>query len=258
MQFKEAKTLMKELNTPHIRVIGPDGKRIYDLFNEVSVENAIAKLESLLPTLRTYGRVNFIAGTDAHKKQHFKDAYQWPITFEGTNEVIPHIQGDNAYTGIKTGYVSALEADLKAQLAAMTMQMTLQKQIDELSAKINGAKEPDKWEKLIDKYLPMAGMVFKIDDEKMANMSKIASLQAMSNTSQNSAGINGLNIQQKPKELIQGTEEEKKLVAEIITEMDKLEEKISAKKILALIKGLNEKPEFADQAITFMTMNKTT
>lgn len=254
MQFKEAKTLMKELNTPHIRVIGPDGKRIYDLFNEVSVENAIAKLESLLPTLRTYGRVNFIAGTDAHKKQHFKDAYQWPITFEGGNDAIIQPGGDNAYTGIKTGYVSKLEADLMAQVSTLNLQINFQKQIDDLNAKITGATKEDKWEKLLDKYLPMAGLVFKIDDDKIAQMSKIASLQAMGN--QNQAGINGLSIQQKPKELIQGTEEEKKLVAEIITEMDKLEEKITAKKILALIKGLNEKPEFADQAITFMNMNK--
>jgi hypothetical protein len=253
MQYNDAIKLMKELDTPHVKVVDTSGNRIYDCTEESSVENTIAKLNAFLPTLKTYGRVNFIAATDTVKKQNWKDAYKWSVTFDGSTDTNVQPNQNNQVQGIKQGYISEREANLMAKLEAMNLTMEFQKKIDELEKKISGTGSEDKIEKYISKYLPILGAFVKIDDEKIGNMMKIAQIQGMQAPAQ---GMAGLNVIQNPKPVIQQTAEEQKQVAEIISEMDKLEQKVSIDKILLLLKGLNEKPEFAEQAINFMKMSK--
>jgi hypothetical protein len=253
MQYNDAIRLMKDMDALHVKVVDTGGKRVYECLDELSVENTIAKLNAFLPTLKSYGKVNFIAATEGIKKQNFKDAYHWPVTFDGSTDTNVQTSQNNSTQGVKQGYVSAKEAELMASIERLTLMNTYDKKLADLEAKISGKPE-DRIEKMISKYLPILGAFVKIDDEKINNMMRIAQIQGMQAPQQNA--IAGLNIQQNPKPQIQATAEEQKIVAEIITEMDKLEQKVSVDKILLLLKGLNEKPEFAEQAINFMKMSK--
>lgn len=240
---------MKELNTPYLKIIDTSGKRVYDILDQSSAENTINKLNDFLPTLRSYGRLNFIAATEAIKKQNWKDAYNWTITFEGV--ALPQNQNQTQNINPSKGFVSHNEASLMAQVQAMQMQMQMQKQIDEIK-NLLGAKTQ---EQPFEKYLPMLGMFVDITDEKIANMMKLAQIQSIGKGfSNNQTGIAGPQEQTVKK--VELTEDEKKKVDHFNAEIDKLSEKTSLDKLTALVEALNQNPAYIDLALNFMNSNK--
>lgn len=253
MQFDEAIQLMKELKTPYIKVSDTSGNRIFDVTDEQSVENTIDKLKTYLKTIRSLGAVIFVCATETCKKQNWKDAFKWRVTFEGVIQTETKPENNNH---AHRGYISQSEANLMAQVQVLQMQMQFNAKLEELNKKIEGNDKPDRIERIIDKYAPIAGAFFNITPEKYENMAKIASIQGMMGGS-NSKGIAGVNptannVTQQSVEL---SPEEKKQVEDFNNEIEKLSEKTDLEKLTALVRGLNANPGYIDMALGFMNNN---
>ena len=256
MKYSEATKLMKELNTPYIKITDTNGNRIWDCCDEIAAENTVNRLNAFLPTLKTWGACHFTCATEASKKQNWKDAYKWKVTFEDSNT---QVQTDNAAERPKSGYITQTEAALMAQLEALKIQMQMQAQMNELTLKLNDQNKPDKWEKMIDKYAPIAGAFFNITPDKYENMMKIASIQGAINGGGGAPGMAGVNPVSKNNTSteIKLTEEEKMQVDEFNNEIEKLSEKTDLPKLIALVKGLNKNPQYIEMATNFMNnLNK--
>lgn len=264
MKFEEVIKIMTDLNVMHIKVLDTNGKRVIDFTDEQSTENTVNRLKEYLPILSGYGRVTFIGGTENIKKANYKDAYNWVVTFNGSNDVSTqnnaNHQNNNNYT--PKGFVSANEANLMAQLQVLTMQMSFQKQIADLEKKFSlPTAEPD----MIDKYLPMLGMFVDIDDKKIANVMKLAQMQGMAKgtpqlpAQTQSTGMAGtFTGTTKDGTKVEITEQEKVQIDTFNKEIDLLSEKASLEKLTELVKALNSNPAFIEQALVFMNLNKQT
>lgn len=250
MTFDNALKLMADQSITHVRVMDTNNKRVLDI-DGGSVEDAVQKITEHKAILSTYGRVNFLCATDSIRKQNWKDAYSWAVTFTGSNEQAP--KHDPGIGRIPSGFVSQNEAMLMAQLQALTIQMDYTKKMSELEAKFTLAQPKNEG---FEKYIPMMGMFMDIDQTKMQNMMMLMQMQTAMNGKQ-PAGISGLFTPENtaaPAQL-QTTDDEKKLLEDINNNMEALSEKVSLDKINQLLKLLADKPEYADMALNFAAMN---
>lgn len=259
MKFEDVIIIMRDLNVMHVKVIDTQNKRVIDFMEETSVDNTIAKLQGYMGLLSSYGRLTFIGATDAIKKQNWRDAYTWIVTFNGTSAEAPKVnQGVGSFQPMP-GYISQNEAALMAQLSALQLQLNFQKQIADLERKLTVPAQEG--ENMLEKHLPMLGMFMDIDETKMANMMKMAQIQGMMKGSQMPSQTQGIagpftGVNQGTQTKIEVTEQEKAQVAEFNKEIDLLSEKASLEKLITLVKGLNANPGFVDMALTFINQPK--
>jgi hypothetical protein len=259
MTFEEVKNCIRQLNVVSVKITDTNGKKIMEFLDELSPENLISKLENFSPTLQTYGRVTFIAANATQYKQNWKDCYQWPVIFSG---IMPHL--NTAATNpeqANIGFVSKDHAALMATVATLQLQMEFTKQIAELKAQIlNAGGKEEKWERIADKYFPIASamMGIKMEPDQIDNMMKMYQLQAamsgkvpmmQQNPQQGMAGIQSTPT-------LQQTQEEQETEKKIVEQLTMLSQKTTDQKILALIQGLNNNPAWVDMAINFMNQPK--
>lgn len=265
MNFEQAIKTMRELNAPHVKVIDISGKRIIDFTDEPNVEATIIKLNDFISTLRTFGRVNFIVATDSIKKQNWKDAYHWQVTFDGIAATPQNNNANNNNFRVPAGYISEREAILTAQLEALKLQMNFQKQIDELTTKLATPKKEPGFEK----YLPMLALIpgFELTEDKIMNMMRLSQMGNMmqpmtipTQQTQQPQQTNAMAGLPSGKDAngnaIELTEEEKKQVEELNNNIDALSEKVDMQTLINITKAFNEDPQKIELAKMFLNNNK--
>lgn len=256
MTYEEVKNHIRELKVLHVKVIDVQGKKILEFIGELSPENLINKIDCFQSSLQSWGRVTFIAATETQYKQNWKDCFQWPVVFNAavvtTNNHSPQIGA------MPSGFISQSEAMLMAENAKLKLEMDFNKRFSDLEAKINGkdSKEGD-IERLFDKYghfiLPKLGINMAPPTPSADELVKLYHYKAMM---EGNNGMAGLYSGTKNGAKVEATEEEKKQIAEIESELDKLSEKTSVDNIRDLIKGLNENPQFIPMALQHFNSNK--
>ena len=239
MLYSEAIELMRNQNLLYVKVIDTKGNRVMDFLEEDSVENTISKLNQYKTTLTSYGALTFICANETVKKQNFKDAFKWHVTFAETQLPQTLQQGMGS---VPIGYISQSEASLLATLQGLQSQMKFDAELQKLREEINAKKDNG-----FEKYLPMAALLFDIPAEKMQ---MFMAMQGMSQQTKNhSSGINGLN---ENKIEMQATPEEQKELDEIHENVQILIEKIGQEKVNKLLQFLNANPNMLEMSLQFI------
>lgn len=258
--------MLREFNITHVKITDVNGKKIMQFLDEASPESLMMKLDSYMPSIQHYGRVNMIAANDSMKSQNWKDCYQWPVSTNFshiTNANQQPIQQQKSF--IPTGYISQNEATLQAELLALKMQMQLNDKIAELEKKYatKPESETQQIERMVDKYGPMAMalMGFQFTPENMATMSQMYQMQGMMNGTykpQPQTGINGTQTTAAPeqKQQVQMTKEEQDKAVLIVQELDKLSTSIGDDNILQMVKFMNDNPDKQAFVLQFINSQK--
>lgn len=233
--------LVRDMNTPYMKLFDGRDNLLYTIDSgDSGVEESISKLQKLQPFLQPYGRIKITAATPAAKKQSWANSFKWELDFFANNNNA-NLPQQNLPINPSSGMISLREAELLAQVQRLETEKKYDAQFAEINKRLeqNNASDP------IEKYLPLAGLFMNIDDSKMANMMKLASLQG---------AMNGKNIgmagTEKNITTVEGTAEEKVKQVELL--MVELSSKVNIDTIIALLKGLNKNPEMATKALAFL------
>lgn len=239
MTFDEAIEIIKDKELLHVKVIDSKGSKVMEFCDEQSAENTIAQLNRFKNVFSAYGALTFVCANDSIKKQNFKDAFKWLVTFSNTS-VQPHV---NVSGNVPSGYISQNEANLMAQLQALTTQMKFDAEMQKLREEMKEGKKDNGFMQ----YAPMLGLVMDLPPEKMQ---LLMAMGASHNTMHHHApSINGLPTNEPT---MAGTEQEKKLENSISGNVEKIAEKIGLEKVDELLKYLNDNPHMLDVAVNFV------
>lgn len=242
MNLQDAITLIGDRKVLHLKVVDTDGKRVMDLDGSNS-DDLIAQLQQYENILKSYGRLKFVAGTEAILKQNWKDAYCWNIVFSGATPQSP--TPIPLLGAVPPGYISAREAELLAQVKELGLKAEYDKRFADLEKNLEKKLE-DRSDDGFMKYMPMAGLFMDLDEKKVSNMMALAGLQ---NAMSGKPGLAG-----PPAPTTHTTVEEAELIQNINKEMEQLSTKVDVKNIYEFLKVLNEKPEFLT-SLTQMAAN---
>lgn len=238
MSFDEVCKMIVDFNVPYIKVNDINGKRVFQIDDCDTPQATCEKLKQYQAILATCGKITIIGATEGIKKQSWKDAYNWIVTF-GVPSSTTAQTNMPLINPMMNGYVSMDHANLIGKLAGLEQSFELQKQILELKNQIVMGAQPQGFEK----YLPMLGMFMDVSPEKMQNMMMFANMQSLMN---GKAPAQLAGFEQKKGEPnkveLKGTPEEVALMQSITVEMDKLSDKTSLANIDFLLKTLNENP----------------
>jgi len=128
IKFEDIPQLMKELNTPNLRIRDTNDNLIFTIENK-SVDPTVKKLKEICNTLKSYGRIYITAATENVKAARYKNAFEWEVTFSDTPSIAAAPQ-----TVVSSSNDKLLQ-DLQMQLLNLKFEHEKEKQIAELKAK---------------------------------------------------------------------------------------------------------------------------
>jgi len=243
MTFQDAIKLIEDGKYNHLKIVDPEGKKIMEL-NAESSDSLIAQLDSYKQVLSTYGRIKFLAANESIFKQNWKDPFTWNVVFTNASPLTPVA----SIGSVPAGYVSANEAALAAQVESLKKQIEMDKRFSDLEQKI---KEKDN--EGIMQYLPMLGLAMDLPEKKLNSMLALGQIHGLMN-GKTVPGLAGLGAngamkteaewRDQVKPVVSGTDEEKKLIVTINTELEELCKKVEMANVAEFLKTLNAKPEF--------------
>jgi hypothetical protein len=247
IKFDELIEFLRKQNMPYVKISDLAKKRVVEYLEDDNVENTIAELQRIKPTLASYGRLNFKCADEKQKTAKWNDPFCYVVDFmQGST----HIErSENLGGNPPRGYVSEREAALMAELSTLNLSMQFQKQFDDLKKQIDGSNNGDPLQMLY-KFLPIAPLFIK-DPTKLDAMAKMAG--AMNGNNQNTFQIPQGLAGNTSTIHTQMTEQEQKQKMQIIGQgIDALIAHVGIEKVEKLIVGINAKPHLVDTALTFL------
>lgn len=237
IQFDKIDSLLKENDIHHMRIIDRAGINTILDISATTPEELFEKFKSYSEMLSGYQHVTIKAANDAQFKGSWTGSKVWKVFFPGAN------MPGTISAPLNSGGYSKEYLETSIALATIKMQMEFDKKERELEKKFNTGDE-DKYFK----YAPLFAGLLGMTDEQMLKKLQLCSMAGgLSGTNNFTPGV------QQNKLVVQGTEAEKEKFVEDI--VPKIYEKVDKDKFIAVLKSLNEQPEFLEAAYTFMSMN---
>lgn len=240
MTYEHILKLIEEHKIIAVKIDDYKGKLILR-FDEQTPAQLIHKLTMYQDTLTGYGRVVIQAADENSTKKLWRDSFTWEVEFwsMGNNN---KSQAPTHF--IQPGMISAAEAELKLELAQLKQEHAFEKRMNELESKMS--KKGDDGDLM--KYLPLMGLLFKIPEDKLAQMGTLSQVSAALSGKQNTqgTGVNGIGSLKENPEL-KATPEEEKVYDEIEDEIVNLSGKVELTSIRDFMRSLNSDPALIDK-----------
>jgi hypothetical protein len=237
IQADKIGTLLKENDIHHLRIMDRSGANVILDISGATPEEAFDKFMSYAEMLAGYQHLTIKAANEAQFKGSWTGSKIWKVFYPGA------ATPSTISAPTQSGSYSKEYLETSIALATIKMQMEFDKKERELEKKFSTGDE-DKYFK----YAPLFAGLLGMTDEQMLKKLQLCSMAGgLSGTNNFTPGV------QQNKLVVQGTEAEKEKFVEDI--VPKIYEKVDKDKFIAVLKSLNEQPEFIEAAYAYMTMN---
>lgn len=224
IQYDKISGLLISHKAPYWKVFDFYKNLLAENIDNDNIETSVQTLKDMLDSFSVYGRLRVWAATKSQLAGHWQKHFEWEVGF-----VDSKVASGSSPGVVPSGYVHQSVIDAQIALLQAThnfslLEIQLKQKYD---SKSNSLVPPQ--------YLPFIAKAMGME------MDEIKELGAMGQQTA-ALSISGTDDEK--------TDKEKMKIAEQLTVS--LYEKIGWDKLIKLLKGLNKKPELAEQALNFL------
>ena len=215
--------LMVQNKANNLRIFDLNKNRILDI-KEDTPEAAFQKFEHYIPILSAYKNIIVKGGDNAKEAQSFTNANEWRVYFEASNT-----SNQMAAIPMPQNIESKEYAELKMAFELYKKDVEFEKRFKTLEEKLE-SKNKSVFPSVPKEYFPFIGKLFKMSNEDIRNLMGIS----------------------EPTTILSGPNDDDELNEELESLFGSIATKVSGKKMLILLRAINQNPSLVDMAIGFI------